>query len=185
MILLTKLTIKIGKYLLFTSFISLFFLNNLTIINQAQPTRPILDNWNAQELKIFAQASVSSNQITTDKPQNLQIDYQIIGSNVMENASLHIRLSRGISIVPNSIYDTFAGKDIKVSTDLFDTKNNQLIYGPSSGTLPSSNLNPGDKGQLRLQITVTDPTITNYAMISYILDTQSKIVQPSIINLKI
>ncbi len=174
------------KYLIVTGFVvSVVALNIFQYSTPSSSGKPILENWSQQEIEFFQQYNTVSGKIVTDKAQDIEIEYQIFGTVNVDNTSLHIRLSKGISIVSDSIYDTFNEKDTKLETRLFNSQINQLVYGPGTTTSTVANLKAGDKGKVRFQIRVTEPSIQNFALVSYIRDGSGKIVQPSVLQLNI
>jgi hypothetical protein len=168
----------------FVIFGSVISVNNVKLNNTlVSESKPDLEGWSQEEIEIFSNYNTISNIISSDKAQNIQIQYQIYGSDLIEDASINIRLSKGISIVSESIYDEFNQKEFRVNDRLYNITNQQLIYGPGTATLSTASLSAGDKGNIRFQINVADPSIKNYVIISYIRDNKGKIVQPSLLKL--
>jgi hypothetical protein len=182
--------IALIKHLLIISFVVSIAVSNFYQISLQQTAtssefKPVLEDWSLQDQAMYTQlSSTEVGKLKSNQPQEVSIKYQIFGTDELQNLSLNVRLSKGISIVADSVFDTYNDKEVKVDNSLLLLKN-QITYGPGTSKDTQITLSGGDAGNLRFKITITDPSIQNYVLVSYIKDGQGKIVQPSLIQLSI
>lgn len=133
------------------------------------------------EIKNSLGSDAVSISIEPGKKVKLDVRYSSIGDQNFENASLYVKLSDGLNLVPGSVKDSFkGGSEINVADELYNAKDKLLIYGPGSSSKTSSPLKIGETGTLSFVVEI-DPSVSEvFGVASYIKEEGGKIGQPSI-----
>jgi hypothetical protein len=119
-------------------------------------------------------------QVPIGKKLKINIDYSSIGDQDFDNATLYIKLSKGLSVEAGSIKDSFNGTEINVQDSVYDASTNVINYGPGSSREKASPLKIGERGTLTLILNISPEANDNEVLASYLKQEGGKIGQPSI-----
>ncbi len=104
------------------------------------------------------------------KEIKLTITYSSVGDQAFDQGSLIIKLSDGLSLVPNSLKDNFNGSVINVSDSVFDASKSLITYGPGTVDKASAKVEVSQKGSFTLNVKVKDGAPEETSVSSYMRD---------------
>lgn len=119
-------------------------------------------------------------KVPAGKTVELTIKYSSIGDSDFANASLYVKLSEGLTMVPGSIKDTFLTRTVEVNDSVYNTQNKLITYGPGSTNKVTSPMKIGETGSLTFRVQLDSNAASSLAVASYIKEESGKIGQPSI-----
>jgi len=96
---------------------------------------------------------------------NIKISYSSIGDQIMDKATLFVKLGDGIKVIPGSMKDSCDGKDISVADSVYSGSDNTIKYGPCSTDKAVGKLDIGKSGVLSFKIQGTDSIKTKASKI--------------------
>lgn len=133
-----------------------------------------------EDLKTQLGSEAPSLSVPAGKTVELTIKYSSIGDSDFQNASLYIKLSDGLTLVPGSIKDTFLTRTVDVNDSVYSTANKLITYGPGSSNKAASPMKIGETGSVTFRVQIDSSATSSLAVASYIKEDSGKIGQPSI-----
>lgn len=139
-----------------------------------------LTSTTVNDLKTELGANAPTLKSPAGKNIELTIKYSSIGDSDFLNASLYVKLSEGLSIIPGSMKDNFLGRKVDVNDSVYKKSDNLITYGPGTSNKSGSPLKIGDAGTLTFRVQVDQNNTGSLAVASYIKEDSGKIGQPSL-----
>jgi|GEM_PF-6192023 len=144
------------------------------IINNVLTTATVSD------LKTQLGVEAPTLKVPAGKTVELSVKYSSIGDSDFANASLYVKLSDGLTLVPGSMKDNFLTRTVDVNDSVYNTQNKLIIYGPGSTNKATSPMKVGENGTLTFRVQLDPNAASSLAVATYVREESGKIGQPSI-----
>jgi hypothetical protein len=104
--------------------------------------------------------------------QKIKITIDYVNNNKdVKDASLVIKVSEGLKVLPASLKDSFMEKEEQsVDDKVYDANKNLIVYGPNTKDKSKARINNLEKGKFSFVVEIQKPEIKHWAVASFIKD---------------